>query len=209
MTKLNNITGQTFGKLIVLSQAKSGSSGARWNCQCDCGQQSAVFSCNLISGKTLSCGCGAIGNHKTHGKTGTAEYIIWSGMRQRCNDANNPVYHHYGGRGITICDRWGRFDLFLKDMGNRPSSKYSIDRINNDGNYEQSNCRWATRIEQSRNKRKHKSNTSGENGVYWYPRTQTWIAKIGVNGKSIYLGSSLCIEDAVEVRKAGEERYWS
>jgi len=85
----------------------------------------------------------------------TPEYNTWKGVRQRCNNKNDPAYKHYGGRGIKVCKRWDDYELFLKDMGHRPSTRHSIDRIDNDGNYQPDNCRWATLSEQRRNTRQN------------------------------------------------------
>lgn len=92
-------------------------------------------------------------------------YNIWSGIKSRCNNQKEPAYKNYGGRGITYCAEWDHFENFCLDMGIRPSHEYSIERINNDGNYEPSNCKWATRHEQSMNRRKFKNNTTGQTGV--------------------------------------------
>lgn len=86
-----------------------------------------------------------------HGKCGSQEYIAWQLLRQRCNNPKNPRYNRYGGRGISVCERWSRFENFYADMGDKPDPKLSIDRIDNDGNYEPGNCRWATASEQRRN----------------------------------------------------------
>ncbi len=126
-----------------------------WECKCDCGNRSLVPSYNLTSGNTKSCGCigkNVLGNAtRTHGKSDTAEYNTWLRMKQRCNDPNCERYPRYGGRGIKICSRWQVFENFFQDMGPKPSPIYSIERVNNDGDYDPSNCKWATRDEQYSN----------------------------------------------------------
>jgi hypothetical protein len=127
-------------------------------CICDCGNTGTYYLCNLKSGKTKSCGClyneTRVGNYK-HGGTGTREYSIWKAMKRRCYNKNVKDYPNYGGRGIIVCDRWlNSFENFISDMGKKPSAEYSIDRIDVNGNYEPSNCRWATPKEQRLNQRK-------------------------------------------------------
>lgn len=129
----------------------------RYLCFCECGKVLEIDGRHLISGATKSCGCKNRETLKkiatTHGKTKTTEYAIWRGMRYRCLSESCKEYKHYGGRGIAVCEAWANsFEAFLKDMGPRPKGA-SIERLNNDGNYEPSNCKWADKAEQSRNKR--------------------------------------------------------
>lgn len=155
-------TGRKFGRLTAVSVV-SWERPARWLCRCECGSETIVRSAQLSSGKTKSCGC--LRNEKTaqrNFKHGYAvrgqkppEYNVWHHMIQRCNNHNNNRYEDWGGRGIKICDKWvDDFEAFYADMGKRPSANHSIDRINNDGDYEPGNCRWATPKEQSSNRRK-------------------------------------------------------
>lgn len=121
-----------------------------WLCRCKCGLEKSVQKGDVISGKSKRCkSCGAT----THGKWNTPEYNSWHSMVSRCTNPKDPAYKNYGGRGIKVCGRWMDIANFIEDMGKRPSLEYSLDRINNNGNYEKSNCRWATDKEQSNNRR--------------------------------------------------------
>lgn len=129
-----------------------------WECRCDCGNKSTVQTGNLTSGNTTSCGCYwiEVASHlpQTHGMTNSPEYTVWCEMIRRCEDKQRNNFKNYGGRGITVCSRWRKsFSAFFEDMGAKPTQDHSIERENNDGNYEPGNCRWATRKEQGRNTR--------------------------------------------------------
>lgn len=152
MRKSIDITGQRFGRLLVLKY-----SGGLWQCQCDCGVIKGIVGYELLSGKTKSCGClkreRIINRSTTHGKRKTPEYDIWAAMRNRCNNPNDKSYPNYGGRGIKICEEWQKFENFIRDMGFRPGKEYSLDRIDVNGSYCKENCRWATNEQQYNNKR--------------------------------------------------------
>lgn len=154
-----DITGQRFNHLTALAPILHGTGNVKWECMCDCGTLTIVRDSHLKSGDIKSCGCGLVAYQHSntrpikHGKSRTATYRTWHGMRQRCNNPNRGNFKNYGGRGITVCDRWDKFENFLADMGERPDGK-SIDRIDCNGNYETSNCRWATDHEQRINRRK-------------------------------------------------------
>lgn len=162
MTKFIDLTGNRFGRLTVLSfDSFAVNHNGKWLCVCDCGKNKIVYSNNLRRGLSLSCGClnkeRTSQSSMTHGqskpKQWTPEYSIWAGMIQRCTNACARNYADYQGRGIAVCDRWRSFENFFSDMGKRPTENHSLDRINNDGNYEPGNCRWATRLQQAQNKR--------------------------------------------------------
>ncbi len=158
MGAFQDLTGKKFGRLKVLALAPKSSPGkTRWKCACDCGSNSIVESAQLKSGNTKSCGCLRDElsrlRTKTHGLSDTPTYRTWSDMKGRCFRTLNRDYPDYGGRGITVCDRWkNSFEDFVSDMGERPKGS-TIDRIDVDGNYEPGNCRWATSKQQQRNKR--------------------------------------------------------
>lgn len=146
-----------FGRLTVLGEAENIGKQAAWLCQCECGNQIVVRSSDLRNGRTTSCGCFHKERTKecntTHGMQNTPEYDIWQHMKARCFNPKDKAFKNYGGRNITVCDEWkNSFGTFYSDMGLRPEGT-SLDRIDNNGNYEPTNCRWSTDIEQARNKR--------------------------------------------------------
>lgn len=150
----SDLTDLEVGRLKVIRFA--GVKGRRrlWLCRCKCGREKAIVASSLRCGKTLSCGCLRIEKVTTHRLSYSAEYSAWKGIRRRCLNPKFRMYRWYGARGITICDRWrDSFENFIADVGHRPSSKHSIERIDNDGNYEPGNVKWATKKEQSRNRR--------------------------------------------------------
>jgi hypothetical protein len=132
--------------------------GKIWLCNCECGNTKTAVTAELNAGNIKSCGCFQrecrdAGNNYRHGGRHTAEYNIWNLMRDRCVNPKSAAYSDYGGRGISVCERWNSFVGFIEDMGKRPSSKHTIDRVDNNGNYCAENCEWRTRLHQSRNRR--------------------------------------------------------
>jgi hypothetical protein len=164
MPAYKDITGQRFGKLMALEVIGRANGQALWKCVCDCGKISTAYGANLRKGTTTSCGCRRKEppHNKRHGerRPETPEYKCWHSMRERCLNPKHPFFKDYGGRGITICERWNSYENFLDDMGRRPPD-HVFDRTDNDGNYEPSNCRWVTVTESNQNRRSSKRNNSG------------------------------------------------
>jgi len=179
--KIIDLTGQRFGRLVVVSRAENSKAGhPRWNCVCDCGGTTIADGQNLRNGHTRSCGClikeGAVESFRTHGMHETPTYGIWSCMKQRCTNPKHPSYKDYGGRGIKVCERWSEFENFYEDMGEEPRG-LSLERKNNNGNYCPENCIYATQKEQTRNTRRTVL-------IEYQGKTQCmkdWAKELGIN----------------------------
>ena len=166
MARSEIIPGEKYNRLTIIEEVEQIGYMRYFKCKCDCGNMWQGKLQSLRSGLTKSCGClhketashTYINNFTKHNNTSkgkwTTEYTTWNCMKNRCYDSKNIRYKHYGGRGIVICDRWLKsFNNFLEDMGPKPTPLHSIDRINVNGNYEPTNCRWSTTKEQNNNKR--------------------------------------------------------
>jgi len=159
VSKLKNLIGMKFGRLTVADRAENDGRNIRWNCICECGGKAICRTSSLLSGNSKSCNCLSVDNlikrSTTHGQSKTKIYTQWSDMKNRCNNPKNSHYKNYGGRGIEVCKEWNEdYLVFIKWASeNGYDKKLEIDRINVNGNYEPSNCRWATIKQQSRNKR--------------------------------------------------------
>lgn len=153
---MNDLAERRFGRLKVIRFDKRTAYGAmKWLCICDCGKRTSVFYGCLVGGKTKSCGClaseRAIYRGLKHGKSKGRIYTSWNAMKMRCLNSRNLIFKNYGGRGIKVCKRWMKFENFYKDMGERPEGM-NLGRINNNGDYKPSNCRWETQKQQNGNK---------------------------------------------------------
>lgn len=163
MKRLKDFTGFHKNKVTILGPTgnKNCSGKSLWYCRCDCGKEFIAVGSNVKSGNTRSCGCHNLQrireqglSNKTHGLSNSDEYHIWRGIKQRCRNPNNKDYHRYGARGIDILDEWFEsFESFYNYLGPRPSEQHSVERIDNHGDYEPGNVKWATQKEQSNNTR--------------------------------------------------------
>lgn len=170
--------GTRFGKLVVMGRGSNTTRGTvRWHCACDCGGASLVRGVSLRRGDIQNCRkCRRVARRHGHGgNKQSSTYRSWHHAVQRCANTRLPRYADYGGRGISMCDRWTKFENFLADMGERPAGM-SLDRIDNDGNYEPGNCRWATPREQAANQREKKNRVRVEGKTI-----HEWATVLGIS----------------------------
>lgn len=168
--RLEDLSGKRFGRLVAIKISGRKNNRVFWECKCDCGKHCEVQAGGLKSGNSQSCSCLKYerikASIKTHGLSWKIpEYNTWVCIHQRCKNKNNTAFKNYGGRGIKVCKRWDSFEKFLIDMGSRPSSKHSIDRIDNNSGYRPSNCRWANDLEQGSNRRNNRILTLGSKSM--------------------------------------------
>lgn len=198
--------GNRFEAWTVLSDAGLNNDGAcQYRTVCTCGSEHIRIGALLRNGTAEPCGCSVL--PYKHGMSRDGMWRTWYGMIDRCANPKSTSYKNYGGRGITVCSSWlESFVSFYSDMGDKPTPKHSIDRIDNDGDYTPDNCKWSTRPEQQRNQRKRKSKL-GVTGVL-KQLNETYSAYITSDSKLTHLGTFNTLEEAKVARKDGELKYW-
>jgi hypothetical protein len=195
-----------FGKLTAIEQAGKTAHGATlWRCSCLCGNETTVVGYSLTQGGTRSCGCSkrmTPAHNRTHNMSGTPQYRVWATMRNRCEDPNVASYKDYGGRGIKVCDRWQKFENFYADMGDRPTPRHQIDRIDNSGPYSPENCQWAIPSVQAKNKRNSRYLTANGESLHM----AEWARRLGCNPAAILARLATGMPEAEAVTKPIPER---
>lgn len=197
-----DITGQAFGKWLVLSYSRTNERGAAiWLCRCKCGIEKEVFGSNLRSGYSTGCGCDRpeknANSHATHKKSKSRAYRIWSGMIQRCTNQDRPSFKYYGARGIGVCETWLKFETFFEDMGDPPDG-LTLERVDNNAGYSKTNCVWADNATQSRNSRNTKLDV---------PQVAQIKAKLP-NSTKASLAREFCVSESL-IRAIAQGTVWS
>lgn len=208
--KFIDMTGERYGYLTVIERGKDyvfkgNRHTTTWICRCDCGNTTRTTRTNLITGKAKSCGCKSPRFNEKHGECGTRLYKIWASMKQRCENKNHIYYDSYGGRGISVCQPWQEFQAFYNwAINNGYCDDLTLDRINVNGNYEPSNCRWATEKEQGRNRRdNHFLTFNGETHVI-----SEWSEITGINRETLFsrIRAGRKTEDILTIRPSKRNR---
>lgn len=186
MSRLIDLTGQPFGRLTVLERAENKNGRVYWKCECACGNITNIQADRLVAGTTQSCGClnkeRVKQSNSTHGMSNTPEFHTWEGIIKRCTNPKAIGFKRYAGRGITICDEWRHdFMAFYNHVGKKPTSKHTIERINNNLGYKPGNIKWATRQEQANNTRRNHNITLHS----WTMNVTQWAKFIGVKQGTI------------------------
>lgn len=181
-----DLSGRTFHRWTVIEPAAVRNGYRYWRCACECGTERDVLGTTLRNGTSKSCGCLAtdVRLSQTHGQSYTSEYPSWQHMLNRCHNPDSTYYRDYGGRGITVCERWRNSpENFIADMGPRPTPDHTLERIDNDGPYSPENCRWATRREQARDRRSNRRLThNGETLCL-----AEWAERLGITTNTLYM----------------------
>lgn len=212
------LVGKNYGRLTVIAEGGRHGAHRLWTCSCACGNTTEVLGYNLKKGNTTSCGCfrreiassTAKVRFLRHGdatrKQATPpEYRAWVDMKQRCENPANRFYIHYGARGISICERWSEYTTFLADMGQRPSAKHSLDRIDVNGNYEPANCRWATPEVQRHNIRARSA--TGHKNIGWNEQRQRFVWAVSRANRKLR-GRCRTLEEAIAARDAATQELY-
>lgn len=207
MPKFIDRVGLRYGRLTVVKRAGTDNlKKPLWECLCDCGVTTFVNSSSLGSGNTTSCGCYLKERITKHGGWKNASYNTWRAMIRRCHNTNSKDYYRYGGKGVSVCERWHTYQNFVADMG-EPVGDETIDRIDTYGNYEPNNCRWAGVKTQNRNLRIRENSKTGVTGVS-ITNSGTYMAKVTVGKKSFYSKCFKSLEEAAAARKELERLHW-
>lgn len=186
-----------FGQLTAVEQAGRNKHGlVTWRCSCDCGNDHLAVGTHLTRGHVTSCGA------HSHGMSKTNIYRVWAAMRNRCENQSVKSYADYGGRGIKVCDSWKKFENFYADMGDRPSAQHSIERRDNDGDYSPVNCYWATKEDQSKNKRNTRLITANGETLH----LAEWARRLGCNPAAILARLATGMPESEAVTKPIPER---
>ncbi len=201
-----DIAGQRFGRLLVLVKSEHRwKNNVMWYCICDCGTEKLIPLPRLRSGHAVSCGCRY--RERNVGLRKLPEYAVWATMRSRCMNPNCINYRDYGGRGISVCDRWLKFSNFFADMGRRPTAKHTIERRDNNGNYDPANCYWATRLEQALNTRR--TQCIKFDGVVYSRLRLARMFNISPQSLQLRLDRGMDIESAIEDTREASRRWQS